>query len=484
MKSWIIVYGDYLQEKRAVELFSGLIKEKIDFPVEIISSKEVCQDKLQQENLVIIGTKDSNVLINKLIADGKINKCEKEEEYFIFAGESAFNSQNMMMVISGFDTAGVTFGAVDMLNIYLADKSRDNTYNIVDEKFYEMSFTEKTTSFSRQSAPAVKMRAIWTWAHCIYDYQKFFENMMMSKLNTVVMWTDYLPINAKEVVDSAHSYGIKVFWGFSWGWETDAKLVTEFNDETCRKNWAENIVKRYEEEFAPTNADGIYFQTFTERKDTEINGKKVALLATEWVNYISDRLWEKYPDLKIQFGLHAISVKEDIGYLKDVNKNMEIVWEDAGAFPFNYYPLTENFDETVKFAQEIAHLRGDDDKFGVVLKGMTTLNWLTFKHQTGQYVMGKETDEFLKKRLKVKEKSWKYFQAVWMEKFPYAKCLIDQLAKEKKSNLSVQMLVEDGMFECGIFFPVAILSEMMWDIEVSKEELIRRVALFPKVKFC
>ena len=131
MKSWIIVCGDYLQEKRAVDLFSGLIKEKIDFPVEIISSKEVCQDKLQQENLVIIGTKESNVLINKLIADGKIEKCEKEEEYFIFAGESAFNSQNMMMVISGFDTAGVTFGAVDMLNIYLADKSRDNTYNIV-----------------------------------------------------------------------------------------------------------------------------------------------------------------------------------------------------------------------------------------------------------------------------------------------------------------------------------------------------------------
>ena len=46
MKSWIIVCGDYLQEKRAVDLFSGLIKEKIDFPVEIISSKEVCQDKL------------------------------------------------------------------------------------------------------------------------------------------------------------------------------------------------------------------------------------------------------------------------------------------------------------------------------------------------------------------------------------------------------------------------------------------------------
>lgn len=64
------------------------------------------------------------------------------------------------------------------------------------------------TEAKEESAPAIKNRAIWTWGHVIFDYEKFFENMSLLRLNEIVIWNDYMPVNAKQVVDAAHGYGI------------------------------------------------------------------------------------------------------------------------------------------------------------------------------------------------------------------------------------------------------------------------------------
>jgi hypothetical protein len=307
--------------------------------------------------------------------------------------------------------------------------------------------------------------------------------MMMLKLNLVVLWTDFAPINAKEVVEYAHSCGIKLIWGYSWGWETKSRVVADFSDPIVQAEWAEKIIKKYETEFLSTGCDGIYFQTFTERNENNVNGKCVAETVTQWVNYVFEQMRAKYPSLRVQFGLHATSVKNDTEYIKGVHSDMDIVWEDCGAFPYAYYPDVNGSKETLDFSAKISTLRGFDDRFSIVLKGMTTLNWATFEHQTGPYIMGADTSLYVKNRSQEKRKLWRLFQSEWLTKYSYASELMKHLLMNRNGDFGVQMLVEDGLFEDQIWLPVALLSELLWQSDLSDEELITRVTRFPDVEF-
>ena len=40
-------------------------------------------------------------------------------------------------------------------------------------------------------------REMWTWGYVIYDYKGFVDNMVKCKLNTLIVWNDYLPLNIK-----------------------------------------------------------------------------------------------------------------------------------------------------------------------------------------------------------------------------------------------------------------------------------------------
>jgi len=53
----------------------------------------------------------------------------------------------------------------------------------------------------------------------------------------------------------------------------------------------------------------------------------------------------------------------------------------------------------------------------------------------------------------------------------------------KKDDLYITGLVEDGMFEENIMFPVALFSEMMWDCNADVKEMISDVALRSYVDF-
>ena len=53
----------------------------------------------------------------------------------------------------------------------------------------------------------------------------------------------------------------------------------------------------------------------------------------------------------------------------------------------------------------------------------------------------------------------------------------------KSGDLSIFALVEDGMFEENIMYPVALYSEMLWDCHKNIDTLIRNVALRSYVSF-
>ena len=339
---------------------------------------------------------------------------------------------------------------------------------------------QKMAEFEYLSAPSIKERGLWTWGHVIYDYKGYLDNMMQLKFNSVIIWNDYVPLNAKEIVEYAHARNIKVIWGFSWLWDTNCKIFDMVNT----KEKSQEIFEKYEREYAGLNADGIYFQTFTELKEESANGVLIADAATKFVNETARLFFSKYPNLRLQFGLHATSVKNRLEFIKNVDNRIEIIWEDCGSMPYSYYPQNvSNFEETKRFTEDIALLRGENDKFGAVTKGLTYLNWQTFKHQVGSQIIGESDKNFIIDRYNKKIPFLKYIQAYWITSADNVYEIIKTIKDKKRGNASVYALVEDGIFDANIYYPVALYSEMLWDANSDIKTLQNQVALRDYVKF-
>ena len=304
-----------------------------------------------------------------------------------------------------------------------------------------------------------KDKGVWTWGHVIYDYHSFFRNMALLGLNRIVIWNDILPLNAGDVLEEAHRYGIKLVWGFSWGWQDNCKAKIKRIDKSFLRDLQEKILDEFSK-YEPYCADGIYFQSFTETDDEKIGGIDIAEAVTDLVNSTAAAIFEKHPHMEIEFGLHATSVRTNLDILKKVDRRIRIVWEDCGAFPFDYDSHNVNgFDETADFVKKLLVLRGEEEKCGFVLKGMTKLDWANFKYHDEAYNIGGASEEFIRARAKEKESVWEYVADGWRKNSDYAKRMIELISRA--NDPVVYELIEDGMFEYYIKEPVKMFSEMV-----------------------
>ena len=444
--------------KHAVAFLSEFI---LDFTVEYpfcFSVNSVCPEATLK---IYIGTKENN----KKIAELSTVELTKSEEYSISVKEN-------YIVIEGFDDAGVLYGVMDFYNHYL-----------IKQKYYQ-SFGFKIESplpeFSLVSAPDVVERGIWTWGHVIYDYKHFLENMAKLKMNSIIIWNDFVPFNIKEILDYAHELCIKVILGYTWGWDQRCREISLSTLDTM----SGEIFEKFEKDYSGLDIDGIYFQTITELNEEHIEGVLVAEAVTNFVNRTSALFYSKYPELLIEFGLHATSVKNRLEYIGKVDKRVRIVWEDLGAFPFAYgSEQVGDFDETLALALRTATLRGEDDNFGIVPKGMTCLNWQEFKHPIGAQNYGVSSKAMKENRITRKKRSWRHSLAGWMINGEYSLKMYQELIRAKNGNLSINVLVEDGMFEEEIMYQVALFSEMIWNSKADYNDLVRGVVVREYVDF-
>ena len=135
------------------------------------------------------------------------------------------------------------------------------------------------------------------------------------------------------------------------------------------------------------------------------------------------------------------------------------------------------------FVRTVEHLRGDGERFGAVTKGFTKLDWYAFEHMQGACHLGVSSREKRDERVRRKSRIWRYIQAYWLTHAGYAMDMARLMAKEKSGDLCVTALVEDGMFEQNIMFPVALYAEMLWDNGLPTERLMEQVALREYVVF-
>lgn len=467
MRTFKIVYGDNSTnlQKRALEKLSKTLHDAIGVypPCEKYSENTAIEDNCIN---IYLGTK----LNNNYIAQNSKSTLTNPESYYIKVDLTS-------AIIEGYDDAGALYGVIDFYNQYMV---KYNYYG--PDETAENFLTARPTmaEFEYSSSPSIKERGLWSWGHVIYDYKGYLDNMMQLKFNSVIIWNDYVPLNAKEIVEYAHARNIKVVWGFSWLWDTDCKIFDMVNT----KEKSQEIFEKYESEYAHLNGDGIYFQTFTELKEESVNGVLIADAATKFVNETASLFFNKYPSLRLQFGLHATSVKDRLEFIKKVDNRIEIIWEDCGSMPYTYYPQdVSNFSETKRFTEEIALLRGEDDKFGVVTKGLTYLNWPTFKHQVGSQMIGESDKNFIVDRFNKKIPFLKYIQAYWLTSADNVYEIVKTIKDNKSGNASVYALVEDGIFDSNVYYPVALYSEMLWDTNSDIKTLQNQVALRDYVKF-
>jgi len=467
---WKLIYGKYDGvEKFAINELYKIVQQYVPYTLTISDSANINIEEAADYNLLFIGTSKSCSFINNFAKEDIIKLNERKEGYIIKVCNSIYNPERKMIILAGADENGTLYAVRDFEHHYV-DQVRYKGYHY--NSIYK-PFIDEMPDYEASSSPAIENRGLWTWGHVIYDYRRYLDNMSKWKMNTVIMWNDYAPLNAKDIVEYAHSRGIKVIWGFSWCW--GEKVNPTDKDEL--EKWTKRVINTYEEQYKHLGGDGIYFQAFTETNDTAIEGESIARLVTNWVNHISERLLERHPELWLLFGIHATSIKDEYLELSKLDPRVAIMWEDAGSFPYAYDPrINDKFEETIEYTDRISELRREKEDFGAVLKGFTVLNWTRFEHQKGIFILGESSPHFVKKKKAEKEFYWKFCQPYWNQNIDKLQEFVKQIDNKDIKRKTVTALVEDGAWEAETWYPVALLAEVLWNPYADSSELITRIS--------
>jgi hypothetical protein len=212
---WHLIYGSYSGvEEFALDELQAMMQRYLPYVVGIYHAAEPLD---QDANHILIGTTANNPRIAELVQKGALAAPTKPQGYSSVCSKSPWNVERKAVVIAGTDPSGVLYGVIDF-NKRVASVTPD------DPK--EMRQTlDNLAEFSVQEAPLIENRGIWSWGYVIYDYRRFIDNMARLKMNRLNFWNDVPPINCQEVIDYAHSRGIKVVLGFSWGYDRTRSIL-------------------------------------------------------------------------------------------------------------------------------------------------------------------------------------------------------------------------------------------------------------------
>jgi hypothetical protein len=472
-----IIYGKYDGcEKEAVDTLYAEVQQYVPYVLAAGEADGFDETELNKtdDNYIIIGTTESNRLLEKLGNAGSYVVQNKKEGYSLKVYANPQNIERCIIIIQGADGNGVLYGAADFSRWYVNHTLK---YHGVFRSRRPKPFIDPFAPFERQGAPAIDHRGLWTWGHVIYDYRGYIKNMRECKMNSLIIWNDYVPINAREIIQYAHRNGVKVIWGYSWCWGADVNP----NDPVEKEKWRIRALEIYEKQYRDLPVDGIYFQAFTETAETRIGNVSISDLVVDWVNDIAASFYEKYPDLWIQFGVHATSIKNEYRKFEKIDPRMSLVWEDIacdgdhikGAFPYIYETGNdERYEEAFDYTKETLAIRGANERFGAVFKGFTTLNWKQFEPQKGPFILGEATAAFKEKRAKEKDYDWAYSAGDWITKTEKLKKITRLAADAKIKDRFITALVEDGMWESGVRIGAALYAECLWDPHVNSGELL------------
>jgi len=474
--SWNICFrGQTDAAKFGLELVRCAVKEYEQYEPAVSDSIPLGDE----DDIIIIACRAGNNCQKREMDAIAGAKVPSDEGYLVKFGAHPYNWGRRMILITSETEQGLLYGCVDFVNKYLPKAAQAHQHNPVYYYFLN-PFKDGFADATHISEPDITERGLWTWGHVIYDYKKYFEHMALCKLNTVTIWNDFTPLNAKAVYEYAHSLGIRVIWGLSVNWDEKEDITSE---ASIRK-WAGIALEKCRGLYREHIADGIYVQTFTETREDNIGGALIAENVVRWTNAIYETIAAEIPGIDFRLGLHATSVINRLDVMAGIHPDVKIIWEDAGQFPYNYVPETDipDFADAMENTRRIACLR-EGRNTGATLKGLCCLDWLKFRHMSGPVNIGCADREQIDERMAEKIRIWRYVQSFWLVNSEACREVIAEYKRATDGNCHLCALVEDGLFDAKLWYPVALCAEIMWSCNADIAELVRDTAQRPCVAF-
>lgn len=299
------------------------------------------------DGVLILGTWQSNPAIRPFFDESFLGSELKAQGYAIRCVPDPGDAERWVLAIAGADDCGALYGLRD-LEHYHASRFRFDGGRL------------RCEPFACHDWPRIEHRGHWIWGCNMPDKRAWLENMSRWKLNELIHWDNVPPEKGKEYVEFAHSRGIRLNWGFGWGWgHWNVDLPADFvpgqggaplcpSHEFDRAFYRRVILEKIRNLYVPTGCDGIYFQSFTEfPKCTcpQCSAKTMGQLMVEFCNPILADIFAEFPDLWVSCGIHANF--GEYTFLRELDRRCNIYWEncDSGT-----------------------SVRGDDEDFGYLNK--------------------------------------------------------------------------------------------------------------------
>ena len=469
---WTVVYGNLNGcEARAVELLTGelgdlLLREPGVYAAHVLPCRKAEDVQGLRGNLFIVGTPGSNAALSAYLHEEDV----PEGGYLVKTVEEADRD---VVILCGATPAAAIWAVADFCSDGIAAlrplRGGDGIFLYRDvfggkRRLLRRFDGKPIAPYVSRRQPKTDVRSFFTWGHPIDDYREYVRNLARLKMNRVYFWNDYPPLNAREVVDYAHSWGVEVFWGFPWGWDTScgdqAKLDLADIERRTLEDWRRN--------WRDLPGDGIYFQTFTETAAAKVAGETVASRAIRLVNAVAAKMFEEKPSQKIVFGLHAQSVRGELGTVARADPRLEILWENTGGFP---YSTAVRGDEGKDAAFNRTILADERHAVGVVWKCQLMQDWSNWTHQEGPYLMGVTSRRTYDADRLIQDGLWRDYGPLWVSHIEEARAaalLAQSIGRKVEMNAAAQI---NG----PIRFPTAVMAEFFWDATEPADRTLGRV---------
>ena len=475
---WKIIYTKYDGViKRAVHFLSKeagalIIREPNVYRIHVLPcEKEGCK---VSKNAFFVGCYNDSKAIQQYVKKEEV----PEKGFLVKIIKNPNDEEGRFVILIALSDLEVFYAAVSFMDDYIPLHAPAHGANrmpdlVFDSPLEEYSYTEASDN---------QTRCIFTWGHVINDYRLYIDNMARMKYNELIIWNNYLPLNINEVIDYAHSYGIKVILGYTWGWlDGYGSKVKDISDARLEE-LKNSIIEEYERDYASTNCDGIYFQSFTESNSDEVGGRSIAEAVTLLVNMTANELYKKYPNLYLQFGLHATSVKNRLDVIEKVDPRIDIIWEDCGEFPHHYCCFVrseELYKESLEFTKKILQLRGGKG-VGILFKGVMMMDWSKFVYQSGPFILGENSESIKAHDRQIRANAWRVYSGEWIHHGDRALEMIKFIKENKLGEVTLGLA---GTFDGGIYLPVALCGQMLRNCEEDYKDVLRRTTKRPSLSY-
>lgn len=414
--------------------------------------------------------------------------------------------------ITGSDGEGVLWGVWDFLHYY----AESWMAALAADKPFVMDFS---------SSPTIDYRGLWTWWWACYDPYAYIDRASEWKYNTISFWNRGVPSDAEHLNAYAHDRGVKIWWGFSWGWiapdfadaspalakrlfaiyEEQKKRIGQDipalcpNADETPQALMDYVLDVFEHQYAwIPDLDGVYFQTATEalcpceKCTTTPRGENFMRTMLP----IIEELHRRYPNLLISCGIHNTAGMEDFKALKGLPDYCNICWE--GQVPWA---------PTLEIAKDQLTYRGARENFagvyritmhcGMIMRGGSLYrnepdrNWLSRIEKLWDYLDNGDGSDTGTEGFRLIEdegfpigypctSDWRPKDGGRMIDNPNFQELLTwsrPLAGAPAAKKGVFALVDNGLWELKQRRVPSMVAEAIWDPLMDEKELEHRAGL-------